>query len=166
MIKLDKFTEEDFQRLIGWIHSEEELICFGGPGFSFPLDNKQLQEYINSDSRVIFKVVDEKSNLVIGHCELNNINHTTHSARICRVLIGDKTYRNKGYCKLIIKELINYAINELKLNSLTLKVYQKNIKAVECYKNCGFEIKGTIHKSYVRENTYWTSLIMGFNKGS
>lgn len=160
MIKLEKFTKFDFQRLISWITSEEELICFAGPGFSFPLDDNQLLDYINSDSRLIFKVIDTKSNKVIGHCELNNINYKTKNARICRIMIGDKSFRNKGYCELLIKKLINLAFEDLGLNSLTLKVYENNVKAISCYKNCGFEVKGTIHKSYIRKNIYWTSLIM------
>lgn len=161
MIKLEKFTKQDFQRLINWINSEEELITFAGPGFSFPLDNNQLLEYITSDTRQIFKVIDVGSNIVIGHCELNNINFTTKSARVCRFLIGEKSFRDKGYCKIILNKLISFAFNELGLKTLTLKVYRQNTKAVECYEKCGFKINGIIHKSYVRENIYWASLIMG-----
>jgi RimJ/RimL family protein N-acetyltransferase len=161
MIKLDKFTEQDFQRLINWIKSKDDLVLFAGPVFQFPLDNSQLSDYIKSDSRLVYKVVDSISENVIGHCELNDINHSKKSARVCRMLIGEESYRNKGYGKAALKKLISIAFKELSLNTLTLKVYENNLGAVKCYKNCGFEIKGKIHKSFIGENAYWASYIMG-----
>ncbi|MFZ4590986.1 MAG: GNAT family N-acetyltransferase [Ignavibacteria bacterium] len=160
MITLEKFTEEDFDRLINWIKNEDELILFAGPGFSFPLTKDQLSAYINSDVRKIFKVVDSGTNEVIGHCELNDINKNSKSARVCRMLVGDSTSRNKGYGRKMLQALINVAFNELSLNNLTLKVYEDNSSAVKCYTNCGFEVKGKIHKSMVGPGKYWPAFIM------
>lgn len=163
MISLEKFTESDFDRLINWIKSEEELILFAGPNFKFPLTKKQLSEYIASDNRRVFKVIDKKSEEVIGHCELNDINQNTRNARVCRMLIGDESKRNKGYGSKVLKELIRIAFIELSLNNITLKVYEKNAMAVSCYKNCGFEIKGKIHKSMVGVGKYWPAYIMSLS---
>lgn len=163
MITLEKFTEEDFDRLINWIKSEEDLILFTGPTFSFPLTKEQLSDYINSDVRRVYKVVDTESKEVIGHCELNDININTKSARVCRVLVGDPANRNKGYCRKMIQKLISIAFNELSLNNLTLKVYEKNAPAVKCYNNCGFEVKGKIHKSIAGKGKYWPAFIMSLS---
>jgi RimJ/RimL family protein N-acetyltransferase len=163
MISLEKFTESDFDRLINWIKSEDELILFAGPNFKFPLTKKQLSEYIAGDHRKVFKVVDKKSNEVIGHCELNDINVNTKNARVCRMLIGDESKRNKGYGGKVLKELIRIAFSELSLNNITLKVYEKNAMAIMCYKNCGFEIKGKIHKSMVGDGKYWPAFIMSLS---
>ena len=163
MISLEKFTESDFDRLINWIKSEDELILFAGPNFKFPLTKKQLSEYIAGDHRKVFKVVDNKSKEVIGHCELNDINVNTKNARVCRMLIVDESKRNKGYGGKVMKELIRIAFNELSLNNITLKVYEKNAMAIMCYKNCGFEIKGKIHKSMVGEGKYWPAFIMSLS---
>jgi RimJ/RimL family protein N-acetyltransferase len=163
MITLEKFTEEDFDRLINWIKSEDDLIVFAGPGFKFPLTNEQLSEYIDSKNRIVYKVIESKSNKVIGHCELNDINQNTKNARVCRVLIGDESCRNKGYGKKVVQELINVAFNELSLNNLTLKVYEKNLSAVKCYTNCGFEIKGKIYKSMAGVGKYLPAYIMSLS---
>jgi RimJ/RimL family protein N-acetyltransferase len=160
MITLEKFTEEDFDTLINWIKSEDDLILFAGPTFKFPLTKEQLSAYINSDIRKVYKVVNEGTNEVIGHCELNDINITSKSARVCRVLVGDPENRNKGYCRKMIQKLITIAFNELSLNNLTLKVYEKNEAAVKCYTNCGFEVKGKIHKSMAGPGKYWPAFIM------
>ncbi len=163
MILLEKFTEDDFERLINWIKCEDDLILFAGPNFEFPITRDQLSIYIQNDNRKVFKVVDMHSKEVIGHCELNDINMNTKNARVCRMLIGDESKRNKGYGKKILQELIRIAFKELSLNNITLKVYEKNISAVKCYKNCGFEIRGKIHKSMVGIGRYWPAYIMSLS---
>jgi len=163
MITLEKFTESDFDRLINWIKSEDDLILFAGPNFKFPLTKQQLSEYINSDNRKVFKVVEKISKEVIGHCELNDINQNTKNARVCRMLIGDVSKRNKGYGMNAVKELIRIAFSELSLNNITLKVYEKNASAIMCYKKCGFEIRGKIHKSMVGVGKYWPAYIMSLS---
>jgi len=160
MISLEKFTEADFDRLINWIKSEDELILFAGPTFKSPLTKEQLLAYIGNDTRKVFKVTNVKSKEVIGHCELNDINIHSKSARVCRMLVGDSSKRNKGYGRKILNELIRIAFKELSLNNITLKVYEKNASAVRCYENCGFEIKGKIHKSIVGHGRYWPAYIM------
>ena len=163
MIKLEKFTEEDFDRLINWIKSEDELILFAGTGFRFPLTKEQLSVHIRSDLSQIYKVVDSGSKEVIGHCELNDINKSSKSARVCRMLIGDTANRGKGFGRKTLQKLINVAFNELSLNNLTLKVYENNASAVKCYTNCGFEVKGKIHKSMVGPGKYWPAYIMSLS---
>lgn len=163
MITLEKFTVEDFERLISWIKSEDDLILFAGPIFRFPLTNEQLSEYINSDVRKVYKVVDSDSHEVIGHCELNDINKNSKSARVCRVLVGDPANRNKGYGRKMLQKLIKVAFDELSLNNLTLKVFEKNDSAVKCYKNCGFEVKGKIYKSMAGAGKYWPAFIMSLS---
>jgi RimJ/RimL family protein N-acetyltransferase len=163
MITLEKFTEDDFDRLINWIKSEDGLILFAGPGFKFPLTREQLSDYINNDKRKVYKVVESKSKEVIGHCELNDINNNTKNARVCRMLIGDESKRNKGYGRKVIQKLINVAFNELSLNNLTLKVYEMNSSAVKCYTNCGFEVKGKIYKSMAGTGKYWPAFIMSLS---
>lgn len=53
MVKLEYFTEEDFQQLIDWIPNAEFSLQWGGPAFTFPLTNAQLKNYLqnaNSDN--------------------------------------------------------------------------------------------------------------------
>ncbi len=40
MIKLEYFERNNFKQLIDWIDSEEFLLQWGGPVFSYPLQNK------------------------------------------------------------------------------------------------------------------------------
>ena len=47
MIKLVQFENTDFDRLISWVYSEEFMIQFAGPIFTFPLTTEQLELYVS-----------------------------------------------------------------------------------------------------------------------
>ncbi len=160
MIQLELFKEPDFLRLINWINTEEEQMIFSAEIFSFPITNEQLKNYLNKKNRIIYKVIDKNSKEVIGHAELNNINYKSKNARICRVLIGDKKYRNKGYGTQTMNALIKIGFDELKLHRIDLGVFDFNKSAIKCYQKCGFEIEGLLKENILIKGKYWSTYNM------
>ena len=108
MIRLEKFIENDFDNLLSWINSEEELIQFAGTIFSFPLTKEQLYKYVKIPGVNAFKVLYEEENITIGHAEI--FNSGENISKLCRIIIGDKNYRGKGVGKQIVKELLNLCL--------------------------------------------------------
>lgn len=160
MIKLEKFEKPDFARLISWIDSEKSMIQFSGAVFNFPVTVEQLEKYISAENRSAFKVIDIITGEVIGHAELNNIDYKNKHASICRVLIGEKENRNKGYGKLIIKELVHFGFEELKLHRIDLRVFDFNHQAIQCYLDCGFEKEGLLRDIIKVGEKYWSTYNM------
>jgi RimJ/RimL family protein N-acetyltransferase len=156
MIRFEKFEKEDFSRLISWIPTEELMIQFSGPIFSFPITFEQLDKYVNCDTRLVYKVVNSTTNEVVGHAELNNIDKKNKSARICRILIGDNSNRNKGLGKAIINELVRIGFEEFELHRLDLAVFDFNHQGIRCYQACGFEIEGKLRETTRFGNEYWS----------
>lgn len=160
MIQLEKFEKSDYDRLIDWVNTEELLVNFSGQIFDFPITHQQLDTYLETTDRLVYKVVDAKNNIIIGHAELTAIDYRRKSARICRILIGDTTHRNKGLGTQIIKELVRIGFSELKLHRLDLGVYDFNKQAIKCYQNAGFEIEGLLKDNMRYKDTYWSSYNM------
>jgi RimJ/RimL family protein N-acetyltransferase len=154
MITLEKFTESDFEMLIGWVDNERLMHIFAGPIFTYPIDKVQLKKYISDKRRRVFKVRNTKTSEIIGHCEINKIDLKNMNARICRMLIASKNNRNKGYCKLIINNLLKIGFLDLKLHRIDLGVFDFNKSAIKCYKNCGFSIEGLFRDCHIIENKY------------
>ena len=57
VIRLEKFSENDFEKLISWISNEEDLIQFAGSIFSFPLTKEQLNNYIQTPEVNAYKAI-------------------------------------------------------------------------------------------------------------
>jgi RimJ/RimL family protein N-acetyltransferase len=156
MIRLERFTNQDFARFISWIDNEKFMYQFAGPIFTFPIDESQLTDYISDNNRKIYRVIDKKSEKVIGHAEINRIDYKNKNARICRVLIADKNNRNNGFGQMIINELLKIGFKELELHRIDLGVFDFNKSAIKCYVNCGFKIEGLLRESFEIENKFYS----------
>lgn len=156
MITLEKFGKQDFDRLINWIDSEELMIQFSGTIFNYPITIEQLEKYLDDHIRMVYKVVLVETGETIGHCELDKIDMKNRSAGICRVLIGESKHRNRGYGKMIIRELIRIAFSEMHLHRLHLGVFDFNHQAIRCYEECGFSKEGLLRDTTRIGNKYWS----------
>ncbi|MHB0803551.1 GNAT family protein [Bacillus thuringiensis] len=155
VIKLKTFKKSDFKQLINWINSEEFLIQWSGNAFTFPLDEQQLEKYIESANTLAFKVVDEETSDVIGHISLGQIDNINKSARIGKVLVGNTKMRGRSIGKHMMKAVLHIAFDELKLHRVTLGVYDFNISAISCYEKIGFVKEGLLRESKRVGETYW-----------
>jgi len=155
VIKLKTFKKSDFKQLINWINSEEFLIQWSGNAFTFPLDEQQLEKYIESATTLAFKVVDEETSDVIGHISLGQIDNINKSARIGKVLVGNTKMRGRSIGKNMMKAVLHIAFDELKLHRVTLGVYDFNTSAISCYEKIGFVKEGLLRESKRVGETYW-----------
>ncbi|MBZ6024726.1 GNAT family N-acetyltransferase [Bacillus cereus] len=155
VIKLESFKKSDFKQLINWINSQEFLIQWSGNAFTFPLDEQQLEKYIESANTLAFKVVDEETSDVIGHISLGQIDNINKSARIGKVLVGNTKMRGRSIGKHMMKAVLHIAFDELKLHRVTLGVYDFNTSAISCYEKIGFVKEGLLRESKRVGETYW-----------
>lgn len=153
-IELQPFLPDDFDRFIHWVPNESFMFLFAGPMFTYPLTHDQLIAYIANKQRRVFKVVEKNTGLVVGHAELNNINPVHKNARICRILIGNESDRNKGLGQLIINALLQIGFGEMNLHRLDLGVFDFNEQAIGCYKKCGLMIEGLLRDTFLIDGVY------------
>ncbi len=161
MIKLEKFVESDFNTLISWINTEEDLIQFAGPLFSFPLTKVQLNGYIKMKNKKPFKIVLAETEKTIGHCELNLENGNN---RLSRILIGDESYRSKGYGKIVVAKMVKLLFDNPNTKEVDLNVFDWNNGAIKCYKRVGFIIDPNETKKYEVMGKCWTTLNMKLHR--
>jgi RimJ/RimL family protein N-acetyltransferase len=165
MIRLERFTRDDIDRLIGWITTPEFLIQWAGPEFGFPLDRRQLEKHIKlagvkPPDRLIFKIADPTG--VIGHVELGAIDRLNRAAKVGRVLIGTETRRGRGAAAEALEILCAIAFEDLNLHRLELAVYDFNHAAIRCYEKVGFRHEGLRRDSVRMGEVYWNTCVMGF----
>jgi RimJ/RimL family protein N-acetyltransferase len=152
MIELEKFGQKDFSKFKSWIKDEVALLQFAGRIFTFPVTDRQLTDYMNDNKRIPYKVVLKNSKDVIGHCELN---FESELPRLSRIFIGDTGFRNKGYGKLIVHEMLKRIFCEYSFNAADLNVFDWNLNAIKCYEAIGFRNNNENETSYLYKNQQW-----------
>jgi RimJ/RimL family protein N-acetyltransferase len=162
MIELQFFERTDFKQLINWIDSPEFLLQFSGPKFDFPLTERQLEDYIkgaNTDdsSTLIYKVIHEETGNIIGHISLGEIDKKNLSARVGKLLIGDKSMRGLGIGEMMVEKVLEIAFKKLKLHRVSLSVFDFNHSAIFCYEKVGF-VKEGLYRDYRKMgDEYWNT---------
>lgn len=132
----------------------------GGPVFAYPLTENQLEKYfenVNNDNShtLVYKVISKETGDVIGHISLGKIDRINKSARVGKVLVGDKNVRGKGIGKLLMKEILKVAFDELNLHRVSLGVFDFNVSAIACYEKAGFIKEGVLRDSRKNGDEYW-----------
>jgi RimJ/RimL family protein N-acetyltransferase len=87
---------------------------------------------------------------------LGNIDRRNKSARVGKVLVGDKNVRGKGIGQLMMVEILKVAFDELKLHRVSLGVFDFNVAAIACYEKAGFIKEGLIRDSRKIGDEYWS----------
>lgn len=162
MIKLEPFTENDFEQFIEWVDSNELLITIAGTYFSFPLTSEQLSRYLNDEKSYSFTIVDMDTNKVVGHAELVNMSNCLY--KIDKLLIGDRKQRGKGIGQKVMQELVRYAFEGLNANTVELNVFDWNTSAIRCYEKTGFKINPAKTATFKADDKEWLALNMTINK--
>lgn len=161
MIKLDPFTERDFDTFIEWVDSKELLIQIAGTVFTYPLTHDQLRHYLEDQKSLRFNVVDDAINKIIGHAQICLLDNG-----LCKLdkIIIDKSNRGKGLGLQLIRELVNYSYEKLNANLVELNVYSWNTAGIKCYEKSGFIINP--EKNFITEadGYRWEALNMVFEK--
>lgn len=166
IIKLERFSKAEIPQLVSWIPDKEFLLQWGGPYYIFESLTEQLQNEVNmmpeeNPKSLMFSAKSNDSDEIVGHIQLLGIDMVNMSARIGRVLVGEKENRNKGIGLKMINAVLNIAFNELNLHRVDLGVFDFNTSAIACYKKAGFIIEGNLRESRKIGGRYWSLLNMG-----
>jgi RimJ/RimL family protein N-acetyltransferase len=162
MVELAAFGRDDFERLIGWVSSAEDLMRWAGPIFQWPLDRPQLERYLAAAegpgaTRRIWRVNDGGE--VVGHVELNAIERTHRSATLSRVLVRPDL-RGRGTGTAMVRAALAEGFEGMGLHRVDLLVFEDNARAVACYDRLGFRREGRLRDYRRSGDRYLTSLLM------
>jgi diamine N-acetyltransferase len=154
-ILLRSITEDDIDLIRNW-RNDENIRKY------FLLQNyitaeQQLNWYNNykkKDNDLMFIIEDcLEINKPIGAVALYDIDFSSKKAEFGRLMIGEKLAAGKGLGYKSTMALCQFGFDQLGLDSIYLKVFTDNNKALNVYLKCGFEIAETIqensHEMYV-----------------
>jgi RimJ/RimL family protein N-acetyltransferase len=73
----------------------------------------------------------------IGNCSYYNLDEYKGEVEI-GIMIGDRSYWDRGYGTDAVTTLVNYIFNEMKLKKVYLHTLEWNARAQRCFEKCGF----------------------------
>ena len=157
-IKLRKIKKTDLHLFLKWWKDKELIRMTSG---RYEKDNNILKGYFLN---MLKSIKDNHYIIVFNQKSIGNVSLSDKNKGIfeIHIVIGEKQYQDKGIGTIAIKEALNIAFNKLKYLKAYLEVRPDNKRAINAYKNCGFNEKGI--KKYSKNKFMPIVLKMTLNK--
>ena len=144
MIRLRPYKNCDAEHIVKWIKDEVEFRkwcadCFESYPLSAEMMNAYYMERINSDSFWAMTALDDTQ--VVGQVMMRFLDDEKKILRFGFVIVDDSR-RGKGYGKQMLSLALKYAFEILKVEKVTLGVFENNPSAYHCYQSLGFKESG------------------------
>ena len=134
-------------------HQTSSLLGGFNCGYSYMHLEAWVQRFNETDSDLLWLIVDKHSNISFGHVGLYKIDHRIRSAEFA-ILIGDRDKCGRGLGKKVSLAIIKFAFLQLNLNRLSLTVLDTNERAVRLYESLGFVKEGVLRQSQYKDGKY------------
>ncbi len=160
-IKLRAIEMHDLGDMQNWANDPSIQYMLGG--WHFPTNRNDQEKWFQnlscSSMQQRFIVVD-RSNNNIGMANLLNINFKDGNAELGLLL--DPKYQGKGFGKDVVKTLMKYSFEELRLNRLETSIIANNTSSLNLFLNkCNWRQEGILRNWYFRKNEFIDKIMLG-----
>ncbi|MGL4874850.1 MAG: GNAT family N-acetyltransferase [Clostridium sp.] len=141
MIRIRPYKSCDAKYIIEWIKDEVAFRQWCADRYEkYPISPEDINLYYKNyeDDDNFFKMTALEDNEVIGHFIMRFTDEQKKVLRFGFIIVGD-TKRGKGYGKKMLSLALNYAFENLKVEKVTLGVFENNPNAYYCYESLGFK---------------------------
>ena len=140
MIRLRPYKLSDYEYISNWFNNEFAFKQWCADKFTYPLTKEQLNGYYhnyeNDDNAWMMTALNQEGTPV-GHFLMRMADYQNESIHLGFIIV-DSQVRGQGYGKEMVSLAIKYAFDILKVNRVTLGVFDNNFPAHYCYKSTGF----------------------------
>lgn len=158
-IYLSPRSIEDAEEFTEWMNDFQVTDYLGRSGELMSLEGERRYLQDGYNPQATFSIITLDEDKLIGTVGLERINNTHRTATL-GIFIGDKDYLSKGYGTEAIKLLLDYGFNYMNLHSVKLELMSFNLRALKCYKKCGFKEVGRIREHRFINGKYYDIILM------
>jgi len=148
MISFKSHSREIIPFRVKWFNNKKANACaIDNPEVETTLEKETewFDKYEKNPAKKFFTIYSDET--PIGLMGLSNIDLDKKSASVF-IMIGENEFRGKGIGKTSLQYLIDYAINDLGLDSVSLEVKRVNYPAIKLYESFGFIDNGPVDKEF------------------
>ncbi|HSB66379.1 MAG TPA: GNAT family N-acetyltransferase [Anaerolineales bacterium] len=163
----------DIPRFVEWLNDPEVR---AGILIHHPISHAEEEGWFDRmlarpvDERVMGIEVQEQTTdgsdatwKLIGTCGFDRIDWRVHAAEF-GILIGDKSYWNRGHGTGAVRLLVQHGFDTLNLNRIFLHVFETNPRAIRAYEKAGFTLEVRERQAEFKHGKYVDVLLMSMLK--
>lgn len=162
-VRLRAVERQDVEKFHQWINDPEVT---EGLALYLPMSMRDEEGWFEGISKrppqekpLAIDCRDGEDWTLIGNSGFFDLDHTAHSGEI-GIMIGDKSYWNRGYGTEAMLLLLRHGFETLNLHRIFLRVYASNPRAIRSYEKAGFVHEGRLRDAVYRRGSYGDVLMM------
>ena len=153
MLRLRQYKECDAAVIAGWIKDKDVYLKWGGELFGeYPVSPETINETYTVKNGLCKEpdnfypwVAFDDEGRVTGHFIMRYLNGDKKLLRFGWVIVDDSA-RGKGYGTEMLRLGLEYAFGILKVDKVTMGVFENNDIAHNCYRRVGFADTEVVEK--------------------
>lgn len=161
MLRLRPYKKGDASEIVSWIEDEEGFRKWSAYRYDhYPITSDDMNKLYDkeADNDVFFAMSALDGDKLCGHLIMRFTDELKTDLRFGFIIVDPKV-RGRGYGYKMISLALQYAFNVLKVERVTLCVYDNNESAKKCYYKCGFrEYDESKRFKFNFHNQEWTGL--------
>ena len=162
-VRLRPLEREDLPRYQELFSEPETNLSYGKLGVPESLAKLQRRfdegEFDTAD-RYLHLVMETEGTL-IGAMVLRNEENLPSRSATFGIIIGDPSYRDRGYGTEASTLLLDYAFAVLGYHKINLDFFEYNARARAMYEKLGFVIEGRRRENHWSRGRFWDDILMG-----
>lgn len=157
MLRLRPYKACDAEAIVTWIQDETTFYKWSaGRMGPYPITAEYLNTYYESfafaDHFFVMTAFDDSG--IVGQVMMRFLDEEKQILRFGFIIVdGEK--RGRGYGKGMLELAIQYAFEMLKVERITIGVFENNEPAYRCYKSLEFQDTGRIPEGYTILGEEW-----------
>jgi RimJ/RimL family protein N-acetyltransferase len=130
-----------------WINDPEvtDMLGVGKLPLSMRDEREWLEQMMDPHREDKTFTILTKRGRPIGNLGFNHLTYQNRHGTM-GIMIGEKDLWDKGFGADAINTLLRFGFEELGLRMIELNVDEGNVRAIACYKKCGFVLDGRARK--------------------
>lgn len=166
MLRLRPYKACDAATIVSWIKDERSFRMWCADRYeTYPISAEDMNQhyYAMAQNDSFFEMTAFDETGVVGHFIMRFTDEAKKCLRLGFIIV-DYTKRGKGYGKKMLELALKYAFEFLKVEQVTLGVFENNPAAYECYKAVGFNSVPTAgHEFYILGEKWKCLEMIAFN---
>jgi RimJ/RimL family protein N-acetyltransferase len=162
-VRLRHVERDDLLRFVEWLNDPEVR---QGLSLYLPLSMGEEEQWFENmmkgkphEQPLVIEAKSESGWMMIGNSGFFGFDWRIRKAEL-GILIGDKSYWNRGYGTEVMRLLLNHGFTTLNLNRIFLRVYEDNPRAIRAYEKAGFVHEGRLRQAEFHDGRYLDVLLM------
>lgn len=166
-VRLRHAERADLPKFVAWLNDPEVR---RGLVLYLPLSQAEEEEWFENalkspppERPLVIEAGSGEDWKTIGNSGFHNIDWRNRSAEL-GIVIGEKSYWNKGYGTEVMRLLLRHGFKTLNLHRIYLRVFQNNLSAIRAYEKAGFVHEGKQRQAEYQDGSYLDVILMSVLK--